>query len=75
MGVGADVPEGAAMSLAIRLATVLALLIPAAHAATLRLIERNGDETTVRVVAHVAVPTNGVVVIVPDLIFAARFEP
>ena len=62
------------MSLAIRLASILLLLLPAAHAATLRLFERNGDETTVRVVAHVAVPTSGVVVIVPDRIFAAGSE-
>ena len=57
---------------ALQLLTVLAMLMPALSAATIRLIERNGDAPEVeRVIAAMNVPSDGVVVIVPDLIFRA----
>lgn len=62
------------MNRALRLATVLALLIPAAHAAAIRLIERNGDVVTGRDLVSLRITRDGVVVVVPDQIFAARFE-
>ena len=54
--------------------TVVALMLPAVNAAALRLIERNGSAPPVeRVVAAVYIPRDGVIVIVPDLIFRAPF--
>lgn len=63
------------MSRALRLATVLALLIPAAHAAAIRLIERNGDVITGRDLVSLRITHDGIVVVVPDVIFASRFDP
>jgi hypothetical protein len=59
---------------ATRLAVVLWLLVPAAHTAALRLIERNGERVTERIVVEVRVPRDGVVTFVPDLIFRGGFE-
>ena len=60
---------------ALQLLTVLAMLMPALSAATIRLIERNGDAPPVeRVIAAMSVPRNGVVVIVPDVLFSGGFE-
>jgi hypothetical protein len=57
-----------------RLAAVLLLLLPAAHAAAIRLVERNGDVITGRDLVSLRVLRDGVVVVVPDRIFAAGFE-
>ena len=56
-------------------AAVLLLLLPAANAAAIRLIERNGDAITGRDLASLRITHDGIVVVVPDQIFAARFEP
>lgn len=61
------------MTRALRLATVLALLIPAAHAAVIRLIQRNGDSAIARDIVSLRI-NRGVVEYVPDTIFATRFE-
>lgn len=57
------------------LAAALLLLAPAAYAGVIRLIERNGDLLTSRDVVELRIPRDGIVVYVPDSIFAARFEP
>lgn len=62
------------MTRAVRLAAVLALLLPAAHAAAIRLIERNGDLITARDLVQLRIPADGIVVVVPDAIFAGSFE-
>jgi hypothetical protein len=56
-----------------RLAVILLLLAPAAHAAVIRLINRNGDSVTARDVVSLRI-NRGVVEFVPDVIFATRFE-
>lgn len=53
----------------------LLLLAPAAYASVIRLIERNGDTLSARDVVELRIPRDGIVVYVPDSIFAARFEP
>lgn len=62
------------MTRTVRLAAVLALLLPAAHAAAIRLIERNGDQITGRDLVSLRITHDGIVVVLPDVIFAARFE-
>lgn len=62
------------MTSAVRLAAVLTLLLPAAHAAAIRLIERNGDVITGRDLVSLRITHDGIVVVVPDVIFAGRFE-
>ena len=58
----------------IQVLTVIAMALPAVNAAAIRLIERNGDQApTERVIAAMYVPSDGVVVIVPDRIFKAAF--
>lgn len=57
------------------LAATLLLLAPAAYAGAIRLIERNGETLSARDVVELRVPRDGIVVYVPDSIFAARFEP
>ena len=59
--------------LALRLLTVLALFLPAASESA-RLILVNGDDVRDIAIVSMQVPANGVVVIVPDVIFAADFE-
>lgn len=58
------------MSRAIFLATLLLFLAPAAKPAVYRLIERNGDVVTERAVIAVSIPSNGVLIVVPDRIFS-----
>lgn len=66
--------EDADVTRAAFLAAVLALLLPVAQAAAIRLIERNGESITGRDIVSLRVTQNGVVVIVPDQIFAGGFE-
>lgn len=63
------------MNRALFLAAFLLFLIPAAPAAVHRLIERNGDVVTERQVVSVSVPQDGVLIVVPDRIFASTFSP
>jgi hypothetical protein len=62
------------VSRAVRLATILTILLPAAHAAAIRLVERNGDFITGRDLVSLRVLRDGVVVVVPDLIYRGGFE-
>lgn len=57
------------------LAAALLLLLPAAHAAAIRLIERNGEVITGRDLVSLRITHDGIVVVVPDVIFASRFDP
>jgi hypothetical protein len=59
---------------AVRLATILLLLMPATHQAAIRLVERNGDVITGRDLVSLRITGNGFVVVVPDQIFVGRFE-
>jgi hypothetical protein len=62
------------MTLTIRLLMIVCLLLPGLNAAAIRLLEVNGDAPVIeRVVAGVSVPRDGVVVIIPDRIFAASY--
>jgi hypothetical protein len=62
------------MTLTIRMLLIVCLLLPALNAAAIRLLEVNGDAPVVeRFVAGVIVPRNGVVVVIPDRIFAASY--
>jgi hypothetical protein len=59
--------------LALRLLTALALFLPAASESA-RLILVNGNDVRDMAIVSMQVPANGIVVIVPDVIFAAEFE-
>lgn len=56
----------------LKLLTVVALLLPALSAATMRLTVRNGTDVSSSVVAAVRIK-NGEVIVVPDVIFRAGF--
>jgi len=59
---------------ALRVATILLLLMPATHQAAIRLVERNGEVITGRDLVSLRILRDGVVVVVPDQIFVGRFE-
>jgi len=62
------------MTTRLKALAIIAFLLPALNAAAIRLLEVNGDAPVVEsVVAGVRVPRDGVVIIIPDRIFAASY--
>lgn len=57
-----------------RILGFLCLFLAALDLPAIQLIERNGDTVVTREIVSLAIPDNGVVIIVPDLIFAAGNE-
>lgn len=57
----------------LKILVLTAALMPAFAASAIRLIVKNGDSEIATEVAAIYVPRNGVVVVVPDLIFRAPY--